>query len=127
MNSPAFFLASTEGYGLSTPRACYPVRDVKLGNNPKAILCYIDPPIIGQSFGLGAQNIEFVLLAPRHDGFSISPVSEWPGYVHVARIKSPPPHDEVEYKMDQVEEIAWGEIYPTTEEAEKSVRQSMQS
>lgn len=126
MNSPAFFLASTEGYGLSTPRACYPIRDVKVGNNAKIVLCYIDPPIIGQPYGLGGKDIEFVLLASRHEGFSISPVTQWPGYVHVARIKGSPPYDEAEYQKDQVEEIGWGEIYSSSEEAEKSVRQSMQ-
>ena len=121
MDSPSYFLISSEGYGLSTPRACYPIRNVRIGENPHVVLCYIDPPIMGQQFGLGGKDVEFVLLASRHRGYSLSPVTEWPGYVHVMRIKTPPPHESEEYMKDQIAEIAWGEIYQGEEDAIRSV------
>ncbi|MGH8489621.1 MAG: enhanced serine sensitivity protein SseB C-terminal domain-containing protein, partial [Gammaproteobacteria bacterium] len=50
---PDFYLTSSEGYGLEEIRACYK-RQRLLGSHPDGyMLCEIDPPILGQPYGLG--------------------------------------------------------------------------
>ena len=50
------------------------------------MLVQIDPPIVGQEFGLGAQDVNVLILAPRLEGYSLFPISNWPCPVHCVRI-----------------------------------------
>jgi len=43
----------------------------------------IDPPIVGQDFGSG-EDIDTVILAARHEGVTVDPVSEFPCFVFIA-------------------------------------------
>ena len=109
---PDFFLFSSEGYNLDdTFRNCFK-RKRLYGNRPDGyMLCDIDPVILGQSYGLGSQDINQIIIANRYEGTSLFPISEWPSYVYVTR----PLIDGIEFK-DTIEEsdvelIAWAEIY----------------
>lgn len=108
--TPDFYLTSSEGYKLEEIRSCFKARRL-LGSHPDGyMLCDIAPPIIGQCFGLGAKDIERVVFASRHSGYSIFPVDEWPAYVHVAR-----PLCDLNKKFSlaetDVELIGWGELF----------------
>lgn len=107
-----FYLASTEGYGLEQPRACRRIRRLEGRAADAYLLVEIDPPLIGQRYGLGDRDVDRVILATRHAGQSLFPVSEWPLFVHVALPKSDLANvttlDAGEAKL-----IAWGEIYMT--------------
>jgi len=50
------------------------------------MLVEVDPPFIGQKFGLGGKDLETIVLAPRLEGYSLFPVSKWPCPVHCVRI-----------------------------------------
>jgi hypothetical protein len=112
---PDFYLASSEGYGLEQPRRCHIVRALASEHRRKLFLVRVEPPIIGQPFGLGSKDIELVVLATRHGGASIQPPSSWPISVHVARLLSDAIGETI--RTDQMESIAWGELYPAEEEA----------
>jgi hypothetical protein len=79
----------------------------------------VDPPVIGQKYGLGAEDITELLIAPRLEGYTLYPVSPWPCYVYVFRIL-----DEaiitsrVITRPDQGEMIAWAELYRSRKEAD---------
>ncbi|BCW92246.1 MAG: hypothetical protein ACOYU7_06185 [Bacillota bacterium] len=107
-----FYLASKESYALSQPRRCFPIRRVATDKRSDLLLVRIDPPLIGQAFGLGAKDIEYLVLAPRHESVSLFPVSEWPAHVHVARILRDAPETRGYLEPSELEEIGWGEIYP---------------
>lgn len=110
---PDFYLTSSEGYDLELTRSCYVIKPLSTINRNDYLLVRIKPPIIGQRFGLGAKDIDVVILAPRHIGVSIYPiVTEWPAAVHVARIRQVDylPSDLV--SDDELELIGWAEIYP---------------
>ena len=116
MNSPDFFLASSEGYGMEKPFRCFAIKRLKGEKRDDYLLVRIEPPLIGQRFGLGGHDIDYVILATRHQGDSLFPVSRWPAFVHVARLLIP--YDGREIIMsDQMESIAWAELYPTLKEA----------
>ena len=117
MLNPDFYLASSEGYGLEAPRGCKRLRQITSNSRNDMLLVEIDPPLIGQKYGLGDRDIKHVIIAPRHQGSSLFPISEWPMFVHVARLLT----DNLEH-LDKLEEsdfesIAWAELYRTENDA----------
>jgi hypothetical protein len=113
MNKPIFYLASSEGYGLEEPRACYLLRRIQTESRSDWLLVRIDPPIVGQRYGLGSKDIDRLLIAPRHSGVDLLESSDWPMYVHVARVLES--HRDVDSKLSRgdYQEIGWAEIHPT--------------
>lgn len=81
------------------------------------MLIAIDPPLIGQRYGLGADDIHEVVIQPRHIGVSLFPVIKWPVYVHVARLLAPLRLGSGRIQNEDLEEIAWAEIYPSEDDA----------
>jgi hypothetical protein len=81
MTDPDFCLSSTDTYGLEIPRGVWRIKRIAMGHRDDALLARIDPPISGW----GQEDITVVVLATRHVGRSLFPVSEWPLAVHVAK------------------------------------------
>lgn len=115
--APHFFLASTEGYDMEEPRACWRLRRVLNEFRDDLLLIRIDPPVTGQKFGLGDQDFDEVIVTTHHEGASLFPISEWPLYVHVARLLAPLPDNQTRLQSSGIETIAWAELYPTLEAA----------
>ena len=110
MMIPDFYLVSSEGYGLEHPVACYKRKHL-LGKHPDGyLLCDIQPALIGQHYGLGSKDIKQLVLATRHQGYSLFPISEWPAYVHVALPLSDIDMNDYIREAD-IKLIAWGELY----------------
>lgn len=116
-----FFLASSEGYQMEEPRRCKRVKRIRSAERDDLLLARIDPPLVGQLYGLGAENLDMVLLAPRHRGDSLFPIREWPVCVHVARLLIDNPAERDHLEDEEFELIAWAELYPT-EQAAKAKR-----
>lgn len=117
MDSPDFYMASSEGYDMQEPRRCWQKCRLETSHRNDLMLITIEPPLIGQKYGLGAIDIHDVVIAPRHRGVSLFPVAKWPVYVHVARLLVPLPNVGTILRSDDLEEIAWAEIYPSEEDA----------
>ncbi len=117
-DNPDFYLASSEGYGLESPRKCWAIRPLSLIARNDLLLVRIDPPIIYRDPAAGERVIEQAVLAARHMGYSINSIQEWPFYVHVARINRPDVPADGRLTPEDVETIAWAELYPTQEVAD---------
>lgn len=118
---PDFYLTSSEGYNLEEIRACCKIKRL-LGNHPDGyMLCDIDPPIMGQPYGLGGQDIHKIIVASRHRGYSIFSINEWPAYVHVARLTNDEVTDKFMIAENDIESIGWAEIYESPESAKASL------
>jgi hypothetical protein len=57
MTTPDFYLASSEGYGMEEPRRGFAIRRLRGDHRDDYLLTRIDPPLIGQPFGMGAHDI----------------------------------------------------------------------
>jgi len=81
----------------------------------------LDPPVIGQPWGLGGVVLEFFVLANRHEGAHLLPITEFPCFVHIAR----PLSDDVMHKdivsASELQTVAWGELYRSHQDAENHV------
>jgi hypothetical protein len=123
MNStvtPDFFLASTEGYELDVPRRCYRLRRVTGRNVDDYLVVRIDPPLSGQKFGMGRHDLDKVVVATRHQGSTLFPISEWPTYVHVARMLGTAEKKD-SFTAADLESIGWGELYQTESDARRAL------
>jgi len=116
MTKPDFYLASSEGYGMEEPRRCFAIRRIRGDQRDDYLLARIEPPVVGQPFGLGGRDIDHVILATRHVGESLFPVQRWPVFVHVARPLVPTEERDVLHD-GELESIAWAEIYQTEDAA----------
>jgi hypothetical protein len=115
---PDFYLASSEGYDLEGPRRCFQIKRLRGDVRDDYLLIHIDPPILGQKYGLGEKDICELIVATRHEGTSLFPIVDWPVYVHVARVLVDSPEEREVLHNIEFEEIAWAELYETEEKAQ---------
>ena len=119
MKAPDFILASSEGYNLESPRKCWKIKQLKTPTRNDLLLIRIDPPLIGQKYGIGESDIEYLIVATRHKGSSLFHITEWPVYVHVARLLVDLPIDKIDLQKTDYETIAWAELYRSEKDAIK--------
>lgn len=119
--TPDFYLASSEGYGMEEPRSCWRLKRLATDKRDDLLLTKIDPPLLGQKYGLGDRDVDVVLLATRHKGASLFPINEWPLFVHVARLLIESPQEQTSLREEDFESIAWAELYRSPSEARLKV------
>ncbi|MBE7539803.1 MAG: hypothetical protein HS122_15515 [Opitutaceae bacterium] len=119
MNKPPdFFLSSAGEYKpLSVPRACWTRERLRDQARDDHMLIEIEPPLIGQSFGRGGEDITRLIISTRHQGETLFPITTWPASVYVARILDENVIEARMFKREQVELIAWAMIFSTRDEA----------
>lgn len=113
MDNPDFFLASSEGYRLEEPRSCKRIKRIRSDNRNDLLLVKVEPPLIGQPYGLGGRDIDTLLVATRYEGDSLFPIQEWPVFVHVARLLIENSEQREQIHDNEFESIAWAELYAT--------------
>lgn len=113
--SADFYLRLNEGEG--EPRACWFKRRLRDTGRDDWMLVAIEPPVIGQPYGLGGEDIYHLLLATRHQGQSLFPVSEWPAHVYAVRLLNNSIPDGQEFDPAQTQLIEWGRLHRTYEDA----------
>jgi len=113
-----FFLsAAAEVSGdMAIPRACWAKGRLRNSRRDDYLLVEVEPPIIGQPYGLGARTLQMII-SSRYRGFSLFPVSDWPCDVYVSRILDDRVVNTSVVEEDQIELMAWGRIYRTLAEA----------
>jgi hypothetical protein len=116
--APDFYLSSSEHRG-DLAR----VRGVRRGprlagpHDAEYLLASVEPPIIGQQFGLGGKDIDLVVLSPHYEGDSLFPVRRYPLHVYIYRMQNADAAKKERLDAKDVELIAWGEVYSTEEAA----------
>jgi hypothetical protein len=113
-----FLSAAGEMRGdLALPRACWFKNRLKDGVRDDYMLIEIEPPILGQPYGLGSESITELIISTRHQGLTLFPATHWPCDVYVARILDSSIVQARVFGRDQVELIGWAELFQTLEEA----------
>src|SRR4051794_4770130 len=79
-----YYLSSLDSYMLAPTRKCEFVGSLRFDTGKECVVVVVDPPIPGHQLGLG-EDLSRVLLANRHEGESLNPISSFPCFVFVAR------------------------------------------
>jgi len=112
-----YFLSSLESTTFAPVRSCVVKKHLRFDTGKEAILATIDPPAVGQLWGL-RDDVETVVLASRHEGQALDPITSFPCFVHIAT----PRHGWTELatpiRADDLHHLAWGELYRTADDAE---------
>jgi hypothetical protein len=111
---PDFFLSTWgENEACVPTRACWAKARLSDKRRDDYMLVEIDPPVLGQRYALGGDDISALILSSRLQGFTLFPVNEWPCPVYVARIVDNNILRTLTFEVGQVELIAWGMIFRT--------------
>ena len=112
----SYYLSSLESVRFEEVRQCTFIRRMAFDTGKECVLVKLEPPVIGQPWGI-AENLEYFVLANRHEGEHLFPVTEFPCFVHIAR----PLRDDVVYKdivsASELQTVAWGELYRSRKDA----------
>ena len=120
MAQVVYFLSSMESREiLADTRRVEVVREVAFVSEKPAIVAVVDPPIVGQRFGLGARDIDVVLLTHAHEGDRINPGGPFPIFVHVARLLVPLSGIGDVVDRADVQGVGRGELYRTSDDADQ--------
>src|SRR6266567_2817765 len=116
--APDFFLGSSEHRGdWATARSCHVLKRLVFFDGRDSVIVLIDPPVIGQTFGLGGTDIFNLLLVARWKHTSFSEPIHFPMPVHIYRFLDASGLAKDDFHESDVELSAWGEIYPTLQAA----------
>jgi hypothetical protein len=116
VQSHFFLSAEGENDDLRYPRACWRCQQLSDNIRDDYLLVNIAPAIPGQRYGLGDKEITQLILASRHEGVTLFPVTEWPAHVYVFRILDGALLKQAIFQPHQVEMIAWGMIFRSASE-----------
>ena len=112
VDNPDFFLsAEGENEDLRDPCACWQRQRLRDDVRDDYLLVDIAPPVRGQKYGLGDKDINQLILASKHQGVTLFPVTEWPAHVYVFRVLDEALLKQANFQAQQVEMIAWGIIF----------------
>ncbi len=81
------------------------------------MLIEIDPPLVGQTYGLGGHDVVELVLSARHQSSFLFPVTEWPTFVYVRRIIDDAVVRNLVIMDGHVEIIGWGAVFRTLDDA----------
>lgn len=116
---PHFYLSTAGEYeALAEPRACAIRGRLRDLSRDDYMLVEIDPPLVGQGYGLGGQDINHLLLSTRFSGQTLFPITEWPISVYVTRVLNESILQSLSFTAEDVELVAWGKLFQDREEAE---------
>lgn len=120
---PDFCIASSEWRPLYKPRECWIKSRLKCCGRDDFFLIQIEPPVLYNDKVYGTVELDEVIVASRHEGYTVSKINEWPLYVHLIRLRSKlmnPPVNKL--SKDDIEKVAWAELYPSLNAARKAMR-----
>ena len=120
MNPETYYLSSLESTKFGVTRTCVVQKRLRFRTGKECALVKVSPPVIGQDYGL-VDDIDLFVITNRHEGEGLSPIKEFPCFVFIARplIEDIEARDEIE--KDDVEIVAWGELYRTKVDADQHV------
>ncbi|MFO0761712.1 MAG: hypothetical protein U0359_35040 [Byssovorax sp.] len=121
MGEADFYLIFSEGQPAEIPRACVRIKRVDGRATDGYLVVRIDPPLDGQRHRMGEHALDLVVLATRHKGTSLFPISKWPISVYVAKILENAQNKNQLGKTD-LEIIGWADLYKTREDAMAELR-----
>ena len=118
-DKPDFFLsAAGEMRGdLTTPRQCWVKSRLRDSDRDDYFLIEVNPPVIGQEYGLGSSDISELILSARWQGHSLHPLSSTSCSVYISRMLDDQVKETLAITKGQLELIGWGMVFDSVDKA----------
>lgn len=108
---PSYLLGSSEFDGdFARTRACWLQARLQGPDSREYVWVKVWPPVIGQPFGVG-DDLEDLILTPRHAGMTLSQLSDDPMPVQIYIVRNIGALLAREFTTEDVEMVAWGETF----------------
>lgn len=117
MPEAIYYLSSLDSTRFEPVRECRILRSLVFDSGKDAVEADIVPGVVGQDFNRG-RDIDRVFLVARHEGASVSPVTEFPLFVFISIPRSESDSIASPISSDDLDIIGWGELYRTRQDAE---------
>lgn len=114
---PDFYMTSNESKSLRSLRKCYVIKRIAAEGRDDYLLIRVSPPINGRDYGLVDQTLMEVIVAAHLVGITLFPIEEWPASVYVLRALIDHPEKRNTLREDELELLAWADLYKTEETA----------
>lgn len=119
--APNFFLTTAgECTSPAAPRACWERQRVSDVARDDYMVVDIDPPLVDERPEAAGYTVPTLVVATRHRGLTLYPITGWPTYVYVGQILDPTIVQSGHFARGQVQLLAWGALYPTYEAAARA-------
>ena len=102
-------LTSTELRDPYTPRECRIIRRLRSELRDDLALVEIEPSLPASVYAT-TEDLGQVILAARHEGTSLFPVTEWPLPVYICALRSRTPPEEDTINSADLTILDWGEV-----------------
>jgi hypothetical protein len=112
-----YYLSSLDSARFDSSRKCEVLRRLHLDNGKDCMLVRISPPVNLQEYGV-IEDVDTLVLLSRHSGQDLSTIATFPFFVFITR---PLIHDVLDVDTiakDQLQILAWGELYRTKQDAD---------
>ena len=120
MTDEIYFLSSLDSEIFESTRKCIFLKMIRFDTGKECVLAEIDPPVIGQHFDVG-EDIKYVFLSNRHEGGTLSTIQEFPCFVFIARPLADDVCERAIITKDDLQIMAWGELYRSKSDADDHV------
>jgi len=104
-----FYLVSTELREPYEPRACHIIKRLCSELRDDLALVEVSPPLPFYIYD-SAEDLIRLIIAARHEGTSLFPVSEWPLAVYICCFKEQGNLDQGVIRSEDLTILDWGEI-----------------
>jgi hypothetical protein len=105
-----YYLTSSDYHNFEDLKSFYIVKKMmSTDNNSMFWLVKIDPVVIGQEYGLGGNDIEYLLLAPRQGNNLLDNIKQYPVHVYFLLPNKDLRHND-DVSVKDFKNIAWGKI-----------------
>ena len=116
MDEVKLYLSSLESERFTPVRECRFVRPIVIGERKPAVVVDLSSGVPGDDFGL-ADDIATFVLTTRFEGVDIGAIEEFPCFVFIALPRLPLSLNVESVSADDLQIVAWGELYRTSKDA----------
>jgi hypothetical protein len=113
-----YYLSSLESVKFEPTRKCEFLARLRLTTGKPCVLVRISPTVCLQEYNL-TDDVDTLVLVSRHEGHDITAIQTFPFFVFIARALIDNIQDSEVISKDNLQILAWGELYRTKEDADE--------
>jgi hypothetical protein len=112
-----YYLSSLDSVKFSVTRKCEFLKRLRLDTGKECVVVQVSPTVPLQEYNV-ADDADVLVLLSRHEGQDLSTMSTFPFFVFITRPLIPNIEGAETITKNDLQILAWGEIYRTRQDAD---------